>query len=1175
MCKEFLPLVLLTMLIQFSQAQISYVPNEKCAMNEVEYNYSLTHPQYAQEVSDFKQVIQYYSTHRSAGRASILTIPVVVHVIHLSTEAVGTGRNLTDARVQAQIQILNRDFLSQNPNWTSGTPAVFQSLRGTPEIQFCLATKDPNGNTTTGIDRQVFANPASTTDIENTIKPQTTWDATKYLNIWTLAIPGTSAFGGTLGYAYLPTFGVVGSDVDGVVIDYRWFGAPSISGVSGDCRALTHETGHYLGLPHTWGETSSSHVCTDDDGISDTPLQQGPTSANTSFSCASGVPPTSCSGVQSMYCDYMDYVNDDACYSTFTTGQVNVMRSVIQGTPISVNGNTYIGRSSLLNSQLTACTSACNLTATTSGNGTTCGQNNGTASVTPAGGTTYSYAWSNGGTSASLTGLAAGTYTVTVTSGTCTVTATRAVATSTGITATATGTATSACGTNDGTSTVTPAGGTTYTYAWSNGGTSASISSLSTGNYTVTVTSNGCTATAAFTVSAPNGITASTSGSAATCGQSNGTATATPSGGTAYIYAWSNGGSTATISGLSAGTYTVTVTSNGCSVSASRVVTPSGNISTAATGTAATGCSTNDGTATANPSGGTTYTYTWSNGATSQTITGLQAGTYTVTALSNGCSATASFTVTAPNGITASANGTAATGCGTNDGAAGVLPSGGSNYTYTWSNGGTSQAITGLQAGTYTVTVLSNGCSATASFTVTAPNGITATASGTPATGCGTNDGTATATPAGGSNYTFTWSNGATTAAITGLQDGNYTVTVLSNGCSASATYTVTSPNGITASTSGNNTTCGFTNGTAFVTALGGSAYTYAWSNGETTANINGLVPGTYDVTVTSGLCTATATQTIAGSFGIAVSTAGTATSTCTATDGTASAAGSGGLTYTYAWSNGGTTATISGLGTGNYTVTAFSNGCSASASYTVTAPNGITVTTSGTNTSCGKNNGSATVTANGGSTYTYVWNTGATTPAVTNLSAGTYTVTAVSNGCSATGNYTVAGSSLLTVTATSTATTNLTNNGTATVTATGGVSPYTYTWSNGQTTQTATGLNSGQYIVTVTDQSGCTALQAISVGSTIGIALVENIGKLDIYPNPTENILNLAITCNTAENITVDIANISGQVLLHNSYQNVKEEVMTLNTATLASGFYYVRITTQQGTMVAKVMKQ
>ena len=117
--------------------------------------------------------------------------------------------------------------------------------------------------------------------------------------------------------------------------------------------------------------------------------------------------------------------------------------------------------------------------------------------------------------------------------------------------------------------------------------------------------------------------------------------------------------------------------------------------------------------------------------------------------------------------------------------------------------------------------------------------------------------------------------------------------------------------------------------------------------------------------------------------------------------------------------------------------------------------------------------------------------------------------------------------------------------------------------------------MNSGQYVVTVTDQSGCTALQAITVGSTIGIAFVENIGKLDIYPNPTENILNIAITCNTAENISVDIVSISGQVLLHNSYENVKDQVITLNTAELASGFYYVRITTQQGTMVAKVMKQ
>jgi hypothetical protein len=628
----------------------------------------------------------------------------------------------------------------------------------------------------------------------------------------------------------------------------------SISGVSGDCRALTHETGHYLGLPHTWGETSSSHVCTDDDGISDTPLQQGPTSSNTNFSCSSGVPPTSCSGVQTMYCDYMDYIDDDACYSTFTAGQVNVMRSVTQGTAITVNGKTYVGRSSLLNSQLTACTSACNLTATTSGNGTTCGQNNGTATVTPAGGTTYTYAWSNSGTTASITGLAAGNYTVTVTSGTCTVTATRTVATSTGITATASGTATSACGTNDGTATATPAGGTTYTYAWSNGGTTASITGLSTGNYTVTVTSNSCTATAAFTVSAPNGITATTSGNAATCGQSNGTATATPSGGTTYTYAWSNGGSTATISGLTAGTYTVTVTSNGCSVSASRIVTSSGNISTTASGTMATGCGTNDGTATANPSGGTTYTYTWSNGATSQAVTGLQPGTYTVTVLSNGCSATASYSVAAPNGITTSANGTAATGCGTNDGAAAAIPSGGSNYTYTWSNGSTSQAITGLQPGTYTVTVLSNGCSATASYMVNAPNGISTTATGTAATGCGTNDGTATASPSGGSNYTYTWSNGATTAAITGLQDGIYTVTVLSNGCSATASYTVTSPNGITASTSGNNTTCGFTNGTATCYCFRRLGIHLRLEQRGNYCHINGLAPGTYDVTVTSGL---------------------------------------------------------------------------------------------------------------------------------------------------------------------------------------------------------------------------------------------------------------------------------------------------------------------------------
>ena len=450
--------------------------------------------------------------------------------------------------------------------------------------------------------------------------------------------------------------------------------------------------------------------------------------------------------------------------------------------------------------------------ATASSTDTNCGIDDGTATVSASGGTApYSYNWNTGATIATITGLAAGTYSATVTDANgCTATASTTVGASSAITASASATDENCSGANDGTATASGSGGTSpYSYIWSNGGNTATITGLGAGTYNVTVTdANGCVATASATVGSLSGITASASSTDESCsGANDGSATASGSGGTSpYTYIWSNGGNTATITGLGAGTYTATVTdANGCVATASTTVGIASSISVATSSTDESCSGANDGSATASGSGGTSpYTYIWSNGGTTATITGLGAGTYNVTVTdANGCTATASATVGSSSGITATASGTDVSCNGGSDGSATASGSGGTApYTYIWSNGGNTATITGLSAGTYSVTATdANGCAATASVSITQPGALNVSASGTDPSGG--NNGSATASASGGTSpYAYNWSNGGTTATITGLAEGTYTVTVTdANGCIATASVTLTNTGGCTQQT--------------------------------------------------------------------------------------------------------------------------------------------------------------------------------------------------------------------------------------------------------------------------------------------------------------------------------------------------------------------------------------
>ena len=283
------------------------------------------------------------------------------------------------------------------------------------------------------------------------------------------------------------------------------------------------------------------------------------------------------------------------------------------------------------------------------------GGTNGTASVAVSGGTSpYNYLWNNGQNTANISGLAAGNYTVTVTdAGNSTATATSTVTQPTALLVSTSATNVNCFGGTNGTATATPTGGTApYTYFWSNGQTTATINGLASGTYTVTVTdAKSCTKTSAATVTQPTAFLVSTSATNVNCfGGTNGTATATPTGGTApYSYLWSNGETTGIISGLSAATYTVTVTdAKDCTAIEDITLTePAMALSLEISSTPESCTIGSDGSATVTASGGTgPYGYIWSNGQTAQSATDLTAEDYTVTVTdANMCTSTATATV--------------------------------------------------------------------------------------------------------------------------------------------------------------------------------------------------------------------------------------------------------------------------------------------------------------------------------------------------------------------------------------------------------------------------------------------------------------------------------------------------------------------------------------------------
>ncbi len=731
----------------------------------------------------------------------------------------------------------------------------------------------------------------------------------------------------------------------------------------------------------------------------------------------------------------------------------------------------------------------------------------------------YVYVWNTGDTNNIIDNLGSGTYVVVVTDANgCTATDSITFTAPSDLSVTVSS-SDATCGNNDGTASVSVSGGTpSYSYTWSpNVGNSSSVTNLSAGYYTVTVKDNNdCQKSETIYINDLIVSIALDSLKDPTCyGGNDGLAVTVASGGVPpYNYSWNTTPviNDSTLSGVGAGTYICVATDqNGCN--AAITVTLSDPLpvvlSTSQINVSCNGGS--GGSATANVSGASPpYTFVWSNGQTTQTATGLSAGTYTVLVTDNlGCDTTSTVIITEPQPLTATISTNNVSCNGGNDGSATVSVSGGTaGYTYSWSSGGNLSTETNLSAGNYSVTITdANNCSITQNFTISEPPALTIAIVDSGMVSCnGYNDGFAVASGSGGTTpYTFVWNSIPTAIndSAYNLGPGTYSVMVIdSNNCTATTGVTITQPPLLYSSAFVIATPLcnGDANGSVAVSAYGGTQpYTYTWNTSPVQTNdtaIN-LTAGTYDVVVSDNNgCTDTSSVTLTQPALLQASISTVNHVNCYGgTDGSATATGVGGTPpYSYSWftSPVQNTQTAVGLPRGTYTVAVTdANGCVATVSVSIQEPSDLVpFIISTTDVSCyGGNDGKAYALAAGGTApYYYQWNTNPPQLNATadTLFAGTYQVTITdANGCSDTISATINQPPPLSDTIFSQSISCYGgNDGQATVQVAGGTTPYTYLWNDpsGQTTATASGLSEGYYSVTVTDANNCSISDIVYV---------------------------------------------------------------------------------------------
>ncbi|MBR9921957.1 MAG: T9SS type B sorting domain-containing protein [Bacteroidetes bacterium] len=755
------------------------------------------------------------------------------------------------------------------------------------------------------------------------------------------------------------------------------------------------------------------------------------------------------------------------------------------------------------------------------------GDTTGTATVAASGGAGgFTYQWdANTGDQIDPTAvnLSAGTYEVVVTDvNGCSATEMIEVTEYSEITLDSASTDASCSGVLDGSASVSASGGGIgiFTYQWDSNAddqVTATASDLGPGTYSVTVTDLfGCATETTVTVDAPTEMEVMLDVDSVSCANAiDGTADVSVMGGTPnYIYIWSDGGpNQPNRDDLAAGPHTVTVTDvNGCQQIIDFDIDAPEAIDLELIKTDVDCFDDQTGTASVIPTGGSGgYSYVWDDAQDTQVATGLPAGTIGVTVTDvNGCQESGTIEVEQPTELELTIDGTDALCFGANSATATVTPTGGAGgYIYEWNDSDQQDTPTAidLEAGTYQVIVTdANDCTATATISVGEAAELSVDTESTPVSCQGPPDGTATATPTGGTGpYTYTWEDGQDTQTAIDLGPGNYNVTVTdANDCEFVTDVELVSPEDVAISISSTDVSCnGGADGEATILIDTGTApFEYDWSNGTSNPILGDVPAGIYTVTVTDfNGCETTDMVEITEPEQIFAELDQTA-SLCH--DGNNGSATVSEITYgntpasindfDFSWSTvpAQNSSTAIGL-TGGQTYTVIitdPNGCSIEETVTVDNPAPMEILDVSTqDVSCFEGaDGTASVAAAGGTEpYEYQWDVstgGQTGDEAIGLEAGTYNVIVTdANGCQTTGSATLIQPQALDVefdvddvNCFGEAT------GFAAVDAEGGVSPYAFEWSTGSETNTTNNLPAGIYQLSLTDANGCLLVDDVEV---------------------------------------------------------------------------------------------
>jgi len=751
---------------------------------------------------------------------------------------------------------------------------------------------------------------------------------------------------------------------------------------------------------------------------------------------------------------------------------------------------------------------------------TLCGQSVGSIDASVSGDASpFTYLWSDNSTSEDISNLSAGAYTLTATdTNGCSDDSTFSIINSNQPEFTFDVT-NATCGSQNGEINLSVSDTTgPVTYLWDNENeTTQDISNLSSGTYSVQITDVGttCVVNGTATVLNENAPDVTFNVTPSLCAQSVGAIDVVVTGGSGTInHSWSNGSITEDLINVPFGIYTDTISDANCEVIITAAISNSNQFNATSEVVNPTCSSPNSGEINVlfdNNGGAQPFVFSWSPNTAdfTQSVSNLSPGTYQVIITDDAnCIDTVITTIAPLPNISLSTTKIDAT-CGNSDGSINLTVDGGSGtYIFEWSNSESTEDVSNLPIGEYTVLVkdaADTSCSSTTQVTIVNGNQPVSSFEVTNSS-CTINDGAINLTMTPASNdYTFQWSGlnsfNETTEDINGLAAGQYSVIILNTEttCTLNDTVIVTLNQAPELSATVVNTSCGQNNGLIDVTITGGTQpISVLWDNFSIAEDQIDLAPGQYSILVSDAAnCSVNATYEILPSTQPAISSV-SINPTCGNDTGSVSVTITDATNPTiYNWAFNGSDFSnadnLENLAAGTYILEAIDGaGCTLLDTAVLVYPNQPTLTTTITNAQCGTSTGAIDLSVTGGSAaFTYYWtfegDTISNNQDISLLAFGCYDMNVVdANGCEVSTQACILNENAPIITFEVVQPSCNLDNGSITANIQGGIAPFTFVWS-GNTSDSSSVVNvgSGNYQLTVTDDNGCEAIGSTDLNNT------------------------------------------------------------------------------------------